>query len=198
MKSIGRNSPCPCGSGKKYKKCCLLIDSRRGESTQPGKFRFEPGSYGHPESCMPSIACLKHDAGSWKHHFVLVKSEELLNDPDIACAKATADLNQAFSKKSESGSDEAVPMYLKSRGYVSVDNFNIVDPDEDLSATWMDNDGLHMLASGLPPTPESLDAATKVYQENVRNSPLWDQMVKEYGEEEAKRLLSEFRVETRH
>lgn len=20
---IGRNSPCPCGSGKKYKKCCL-------------------------------------------------------------------------------------------------------------------------------------------------------------------------------
>jgi len=22
-KSIGRNDPCPCGSGKKYKKCCL-------------------------------------------------------------------------------------------------------------------------------------------------------------------------------
>ncbi len=21
---IGRNEPCPCGSGKKYKKCCLL------------------------------------------------------------------------------------------------------------------------------------------------------------------------------
>ncbi|MFA0814121.1 SEC-C metal-binding domain-containing protein, partial [Microbulbifer epialgicus] len=24
--SIGRNSPCHCGSGKKYKKCCLSID----------------------------------------------------------------------------------------------------------------------------------------------------------------------------
>lgn len=23
MKKIGRNEPCPCGSGKKYKKCCL-------------------------------------------------------------------------------------------------------------------------------------------------------------------------------
>lgn len=23
MKKIGRNDPCPCGSGKKYKKCCL-------------------------------------------------------------------------------------------------------------------------------------------------------------------------------
>ena len=21
--SIGRNEPCPCGSGKKYKKCCM-------------------------------------------------------------------------------------------------------------------------------------------------------------------------------
>jgi preprotein translocase subunit SecA len=21
-KAIGRNDPCPCGSGKKYKKCC--------------------------------------------------------------------------------------------------------------------------------------------------------------------------------
>ena len=23
MAKIGRNAPCPCGSGKKYKKCCL-------------------------------------------------------------------------------------------------------------------------------------------------------------------------------
>jgi hypothetical protein len=26
---VGRNDPCPCGSGKKYKKCCLEADSRR-------------------------------------------------------------------------------------------------------------------------------------------------------------------------
>ncbi|RCV63967.1 hypothetical protein C5S53_11155 [Methanophagales archaeon] len=25
-KKIGRNDPCPCGSGKKYKKCCLRKD----------------------------------------------------------------------------------------------------------------------------------------------------------------------------
>lgn len=23
MKEVGRNDPCPCGSGKKYKKCCV-------------------------------------------------------------------------------------------------------------------------------------------------------------------------------
>jgi uncharacterized protein YecA (UPF0149 family) len=25
MRNVGRNDPCPCGSGKKYKKCCLVV-----------------------------------------------------------------------------------------------------------------------------------------------------------------------------
>jgi hypothetical protein len=29
MGKIGRNDPCPCGSGKKYKKCCLRKDEER-------------------------------------------------------------------------------------------------------------------------------------------------------------------------
>jgi DNA-binding transcriptional MerR regulator len=29
MKTVGRNDPCPCGSGKKYKRCCLPEDERR-------------------------------------------------------------------------------------------------------------------------------------------------------------------------
>jgi len=27
---VGRNEPCPCGSGKKYKKCCLAKASEKG------------------------------------------------------------------------------------------------------------------------------------------------------------------------
>ena len=27
MAKIGRNAPCPCGSGKKYKKCCLPLQT---------------------------------------------------------------------------------------------------------------------------------------------------------------------------
>lgn len=27
--NVGRNDPCPCGSGKKYKKCCALFDDRK-------------------------------------------------------------------------------------------------------------------------------------------------------------------------
>lgn len=32
MAKIGRNTPCPCGSGKKYKKCCLSL---KKTATQP-------------------------------------------------------------------------------------------------------------------------------------------------------------------
>jgi tetratricopeptide (TPR) repeat protein len=39
MSKIGRNEPCPCGSGNKYKKCCLLNQDRRTTSVPPVKFR---------------------------------------------------------------------------------------------------------------------------------------------------------------
>ena len=39
MAKIGRNHPCPCGSGKKYKKCCLLLqDGAIQPEPQPTKF----------------------------------------------------------------------------------------------------------------------------------------------------------------
>jgi tetratricopeptide (TPR) repeat protein len=33
MALVGRNDPCPCGSGKKYKKCCLQDDEAQARST---------------------------------------------------------------------------------------------------------------------------------------------------------------------
>ena len=47
MAKIGRNAPCPCGSGKKYKKCCLLrreleaLEQRKILEQNPGKAFFE-------------------------------------------------------------------------------------------------------------------------------------------------------------
>ncbi len=32
MRSVGRNNPCPCGSGKKYKKCCLGKVDKKGSA----------------------------------------------------------------------------------------------------------------------------------------------------------------------
>jgi len=31
MTQAGRNDPCPCGSGKKYKRCCLAVHEAAGE-----------------------------------------------------------------------------------------------------------------------------------------------------------------------
>jgi hypothetical protein len=47
------------------------------------------------------------------------------------------------------------------------------------------------------PSPETLDEMTMVDQWKIRDSPLWNEMVREFGEEEAERLLREFRVEVR-
>jgi len=34
---IGRNDPCPCGSGKKYKKCCLKKDELKKAISLPNE-----------------------------------------------------------------------------------------------------------------------------------------------------------------
>ena len=47
MAKISRNAPCLCGSGKKYKKCCLLLkesealEQRKILEQNPGKALFE-------------------------------------------------------------------------------------------------------------------------------------------------------------
>ena len=35
LPKVGRNDPCPCGSGKKYKKCCMLKDLEQELENQP-------------------------------------------------------------------------------------------------------------------------------------------------------------------
>jgi tetratricopeptide (TPR) repeat protein len=42
MAKIGRNAPCPCGSGKKYKKCCLpLQDTSRSQQNEQMLYSIE-------------------------------------------------------------------------------------------------------------------------------------------------------------
>jgi methionyl aminopeptidase len=45
LKKIGRNDPCPCGSGKKYKKCCLgkenVQNSRMAAETYARKYKIK-------------------------------------------------------------------------------------------------------------------------------------------------------------
>jgi len=92
---VGRNDPCPCGSGIKYKKCCMHHDNNK------------PQNYDQP----------------------------LLGEM-----------------------------------------------------------GMNVVGMGNQPTQEELKRMTEEYQENIKKSPIWEVMVKEYGEEKAKEMLKEFQV----
>jgi hypothetical protein len=47
MEKVGRNDPCPCGSGKKYKKCCEAKQSRKGLSERKVENRTNTGGLSH-------------------------------------------------------------------------------------------------------------------------------------------------------
>jgi len=48
MTKISRNDPCPCGSGKKYKKCCGLQEQERVRKRRTTNFKpFTGGKPSH-------------------------------------------------------------------------------------------------------------------------------------------------------
>lgn len=43
-------------------------------------------------------------------------------------------------------------------------------------------------------SPTDIEALEKSYQQNIRNSPIFNEMVKKFGKEKAEELLKEFKV----
>ena len=122
----GRNDPCPCGSGKKYKKCCISKAGKNDDDRTKELYRFEPGSYGDAGSFMPSLACLKQIIkDEWKYHFVLIKPESIYAEEDNATNEAEKDISESYVVKEHGGTDADLAMSLKSKGYLNVDNYNI-------------------------------------------------------------------------
>jgi hypothetical protein len=70
-------------------------------------------------------------------------------------------------------------------------------PAEAEAIAWTDQDGLHTLVPGEAPTQDQLDEMSRVYQQKIRSSPLWQEMLDEFGPAEAERLLKQFRAEVR-
>ena len=126
--SVSRNDPCPCGSGKKYKKCCLTAPATGLAQPAPSpRFRFEHGSYGGPgQGFMPSAICYEQIApGQWSEHFCLVNPTHPVDDEDEASAIAEADFREAFAAKVRTGEDTQLAVHLKKKGYVTLDGFRI-------------------------------------------------------------------------
>jgi hypothetical protein len=61
-------------------------------------------------------------------------------------------------------------------------------------ATWVDDDGIHYVGSGQAPTLEEYQRMTEEYQQRIRKSPLWKQMVQQYGKKQAEVMLKDFQV----
>ena len=122
--SVGRNEKCPCGSGKKYKKCCLGADNAAKQPanlSSSSRFRLEAGSYGGGErQYSPSIICYEQIApGEWEDDYCLVNTVDLFDDEDDASIRAGKDLDEGFAQ----GADEILAAYLKNKGYVTVPDF---------------------------------------------------------------------------
>lgn len=59
---------------------------------------------------------------------------------------------------------------------------------------WPSEEGIQALMPGEPPSASELAALSAAYQQRVRESPLWDAMVKELGEQKAAEVLKEFKA----
>jgi len=75
-----------------------------------------------------------------------------------------------------------------------------VDESGMVSLFWEEEDGIHSLTpgpiSGVAPS-EFAEEMTANFQRQMRESPMWDQMVEQFGEDEAERLLKECKFESR-
>lgn len=60
--------------------------------------------------------------------------------------------------------------------------------------SWQDEEGLHFVSPGSAPSPEQVAAMTKEYQNQIRNSPLWHEMVNQFGLKKAEELLKQCQV----
>lgn len=58
-------------------------------------------------------------------------------------------------------------------------------------------EGLHAFIPGHPASKEKLDEMSKKYQDKIRNSPLWKELLATYGSEKAEEILKECWIEIR-
>jgi hypothetical protein len=62
---------------------------------------------------------------------------------------------------------------------------------------WQEGNEFHLVGRGKPPNAKMLEQMTNNFREGIRNSPMWQQMVDEFGPERAEELLLQIRAEVR-
>ena len=96
LKKPNRNDPCPCGSGKNYKQCCLKSQTQTVRHTPDGKFKFSvttlPTTSYSTESFtklfQQSVDSVIPEQKEVKNKFLITKNKELVGKRAIRKAKA--------------------------------------------------------------------------------------------------------------
>ena len=66
----------------------------------------------------------------------------------------------------------------KKKKHIIRHNSPQIDP-ESLPVVWQDEKGqIHALAPGEPPTQDQLDEMSRIFQEQIKKSPLWQDMIR--------------------
>ena len=68
-------------------------------------------------------------------------------------------------------------------------------PDE--LTFWQDIEGLHTLMPGKPPSEKEIAEITKKYQDNLRKSPIYPELIEKFGKEKAEELIGQCKYEVR-
>jgi len=80
MAKVGRNQPCPCGSGKKYKHCCLSQD--RASGAQAGRQAPQRPPNGLPEY---GLFFAEDDLDKLSNRVVDLVNDGRLEEAEAAC-----------------------------------------------------------------------------------------------------------------
>ena len=122
---FGRNDLCPCGSGKKYKKCCMMKSTAEQPAALPkGKFTYVAGSYGGPgRGYFPSLMCKRLASSmTWENYYCLVKADAYFEQEE----EATMEANDNFeAAKSSASNPIEFAKILHENGYTKLDNFTL-------------------------------------------------------------------------
>ena len=65
------------------------------------------------------------------------------------------------------------------------------------TSMWLDEQGIHALIPGERPDAERLERMTREYQNRIRQSPMFDELVRTYGPVQAEAILQQCRAELR-
>ncbi len=100
---VGRNAPCPCGSGRKYKKCCGRGSGRSGSTEpSPGRAKINP---------LDLIPRLGSEERTYEGLSVLKRMFQ--EDPGLRAARFTGSLLREFvlDAMREAGDDDRTPEF---------------------------------------------------------------------------------------